>query len=275
MMAGIQMKKGGKVFSHGKKSAKGKLTAVIFVLIILIGGTAAVLMFSPLLLLSDIYVNETVNYTADEIIEASGIQKGENAIYYLGGSFRHLINLRMGVAEENVNKLPWIETAEIKYVIPDKVYITVTERTAIAWIRYFGNYLLVDEEGYVLDVETELDDRYPEIRGVQLDKFVLGEKLQTKEPEKLSVLVQLLQSLNAVDLDAPQRLVEVLDWVDIPENKELYLSLDNRITAKIKMDDELIYRLSYLKELYYNYIKPEERGMIDFFDNKYARFVAE
>ena len=263
------------VLPNENKPIKGAGIRLIFVSVILIGILAAVLMFSPLLLLSDIYVNETVNYSADEIIDASGIRKGENAIYYLGGSLKHLIHFRMGIAEQNVEKLPWIKSAEIKYVFPGKVFITVTERNAIAWVRYFGNYLLVDEQGYVLEVATELDDRYPEIRGVQLDKFVLGEKIQTEEPEKISVLVQLLQSLNAVDMNTPRKLVEVLDWVDIPENKELYLSLDNRITAKIKMDSELIYRLSYVKELYYNYIKPEERGMIDFFDNKYARFIAE
>lgn len=268
-------RKGDNVLLQGEKSVKGKAVTLIFVLIVLVGGMAAVLLFSPLLLLSEIYVNETINYTAEEIIEASGIQKGENAVNYLGGSFSHLIRLRMGIPEKNIDKLPWIKSSEVKYVFPGKVYITVTERNAIAWIRYFGNYLLVDEEGYVLDIAAELDDRHPEIRGVQLDKFTLGNKIQTKEPEKISMLVQLLQSLNAVDVNSPQKLVEVLDWVDIPENKELYLSLDNRITAKIKMDDELIYRLSYLKELYYNYIKLEERGMIDFFDNKYARFVAE
>jgi len=63
--------------------------------------------------------------------------------------------------------------------------------------------------------------------------------------------------------------------VDFLQDKELFLSLDERITARVKLDDELTYRLSYLKELYYNYIKPEEKGMIDFFDQKYARFIAE
>ncbi|NLM10202.1 MAG: FtsQ-type POTRA domain-containing protein [Clostridiaceae bacterium] len=260
---------------HSRKKGKGRLIKSIFILLVLIGSLAAVLMFSPLLLLSDIHADEAVNYTADEIIEASGIEIGENAINYLGGSLNHLIHLRMGKAERNINKLPWVEFSEVKYVFPDKVYITVTERNAIAWICYFGNYLLVDEEGYVLEVAGVLDDRYPEIRGVQLSKFTLGDKIQTEEPEKITLLVQLLKSLNVVDMDSPQKLIEVLDWVDIPKNKELYLSLDNRITAKIKMDDELIYKLSYLRELYYNYIKPEERGMIDFFDNKYARFVAE
>jgi hypothetical protein len=66
-----------------------------------------------------------------------------------------------------------------------------------------------------------------------------------------------------------------VDWIDILENRELYISLDDRITAKIKINDELTYRLSYLKELYYNHIKPDEKGMIDFYDDKYARFIAE
>lgn len=267
--------KGNKASVRRRKARKRKAVKSIFILVIVIGGLAAVLMFSPLLLLSDIYVNETVNYTADEIIEASGIEKGDNAIRHLGGSIMHLLHLRMGAAEKNVEKLPWIKSAVVKYEFPDKVYITVTERQAIAWVRYYGNYLLVDEEGYVLKVAAGLDDSYPEIRGVQLDKFTLGGKIQTEESEKISMLVQLLQSLHMVDLNSSRKLVDVLDWIDIPENKELYLSLDGRITAKIKMDDELTYKLSYLKELYYNYIKPEERGMIDFFDNKYARFVAE
>lgn len=274
---GIQMektRKGDMVLLHREEGVKSKAT-IFILLLILIGSLAVVMMFSPLLLLSDIYVNETVNYTAEEIVEASGIKKGENAINYLGGSFSHLIHFRMGVAEEKVEGLPWVETAEIKYEFPSTVYITVTERNAIAWIRYFGNYLLVDEEGYVMEVATELDGRYPEIRGVQLDKFTLGDKIHTKEPEKITWLVQLLRSLNVVDKDSSQKLTDVLDWVDIPENRELYLSLDKRITAKIKMDDELTYRLSYLKELYYNHIKPEERGMIDFFDDKYARFIDE
>jgi len=43
----------------------------------------------------------------------------------------------------------------------------------------------------------------------------------------------------------------------------------------MELDDRITYHLSYLKELYYNYIKPEEKGMIDFFDEKYARFIAE
>jgi hypothetical protein len=63
--------------------------------------------------------------------------------------------------------------------------------------------------------------------------------------------------------------------VDFLQSKELYLSLDERITARIELNDELTYRLSYLKELYYNYIKPEEKGMVDFFDEKYARFIVE
>lgn len=241
----------------------------------MIGCMAAVVMFSPLLLLSDISVNEAKHYTAEDIIRISGIEKGKNAVYYLGGSFTHLLNLRMGQAEARVENLPWIKTAEIRYYFPDKVYIAVTERNAVAWIRYMSNYLLIDEDGYVMEVSSELDEQYPEIRGVQLSRFNLGGKIETKEPEKITGLVKLLQSLEQIDEPSGRKLGEVLDWIDFPKDSELFLSLDGRITAKMELDDEITYHLSYLKELYYNYIKPEEKGMIDFFDDKYARFIAE
>lgn len=254
---------------------KHKGIKILFVFVIITGVLAAVMMFSPLLLLSDIRVNALSNYSENEIIQISGLEKGENVLHYLGGSLKHLFSLRMGKAESRVQNLPWVKTAEVEYHFPGRVVVTITERNAIAWVKYMGNYLLVDEEGYVMEVTSSLDDRYPEIRGVQLDKFALGRKIETEKPEKIQWLVQLLQSLEQVDQSPYPKLGEVLDWVDFLQDKELYMSLDGRITAKIKLNDELTYKLSYLKELYYNYIKPEENGLIDFFDEKYARFIAE
>lgn len=248
---------------------------LIISIMLLIAGMAAVMMFSPLFLLSEIRVSETVNYTEDDVIRVSGIIKGENAIKYLGGSIQHLLFFRMGKAERQVENLPWIKTAEIRFVFPGTANISLIEREAIAWIKHMGNYLLIDEEGFVMKVSTTLSDQYPEIRGVPLDRFTIGKKIETKEPESINWMVKLLQSLDAVDAGKQQKLIEVLDWVDFLDEREIYISMDKRITGKIKLDDDITYRLSYLKELYYNYIKPEERGMIDFFDEKYARFIAE
>lgn len=254
---------------------KKKGIKLLISLLLLIAGLAVVIMFSPLFLLTDIYVNETVNYTAEEIIRISGIEKGKNAIKYLGGSIGHLLQFRMGKAERQAENLPWVKSAEIKYVFPGTAEITIQEREAIAWIKHMGNYLLIDEEGYVMKVSSDLNDSYPEIRGVPLNGFTIGKKIETKEPDNIKWMVQLLMSLDMVDENKQQKLVEVLDWIDFLDDREIYISMDQRITGKIKLDDNITYRLSYIKELYYNYIKPEERGMIDFFDEKYARFIAE
>jgi hypothetical protein len=53
------------------------------------------------------------------------------------------------------------------------------------------------------------------------------------------------------------------------------MSLDRRIAARVNLDSELTYRLSLLKEIYYNHIKKEEKGIVDFFGDKYARFIPE
>ena len=52
--------------------------------------------------------------------------------------------------------------------------------------------------------------------------------------------------------------------IDFSENDELYMSLDRRIAARVNLDSELTYRLSLLKEIYYNHIKKEEKGIVDF-----------
>ena len=233
------------------------------------------MMFSPLFLLSQIKVDEISRYTKDDIIKVSGIETGQNAIKYIGGSFKHLLQMRMGKAEKYVENLPWVKSAIVQYQFSGVVHISIIERNAIAWIKYMGNYLLVDEEGVVLEVSTELDERYPEIRGLKPDKYTIGKIIEIAKPERITWLVQLLKSLDHVDRDSPQSLVAALDWIDFSENNELYMSLDGRITARVNLDSELTYRLSLLKEIYYNHIKKEEKGMVDFFGDKYARFIPE
>lgn len=242
---------------------------------LIILGLAAVIIFSPLFLLSQITVDEISRYNKDDIIKVSGIETGQNAIKYVGGSLQHLLQMRMGKAEKYVENLPWIKSAVIQYQFSGVVHISITERNAIAWIKHKGNYLLVDEEGVVLEVSTELDERYPEIRGLEPDKYTIGKTIEIKKPERITWLVQLLKSLDHVDRDSSQSLIEALDWIDFSENNELYMSLDERITARVNLDSELTYRLSLLKEIYYNHIKREEKGMVDFFGDKYARFIPE
>ncbi|NLG89332.1 MAG: FtsQ-type POTRA domain-containing protein [Clostridiaceae bacterium] len=256
-----------------RKNNRG-FTVLISILLIILG-LAAVIIFSPLFLLSQITVDEISKYTKEDIIRVSGIEKGQNALKYVGGSIEHLLQMRMGKAEKYVENLPWVKSAVIQYKFSGVVHISVIERNAIAWIKYMGNYLLVDEEGVVLEVSTELDERYPEIRGLKPDKYTIGKIIEIEKPERITWLVQLLRSLEHVDRDSPQSLVAALDWIDFSENDELYMSLDGRIAARVNLDSELTYRLSLLKEIYYNHIKKEEKGMVDFFGDKYARFIPE
>lgn len=188
---------------------------------------------------------------------------------------RHLLQMRMGKAEKYVENLPWVKSAFIQFQFSGVVHISVIERNPIAWIKYMGNYLLVDEEGVVLEVSTQLDERYPEIRGLKPEKYTIGKMIEIEKPERITWLVQLLKSLEHVDRDSSQSLVEALDWIDFSENDELYMSLDRRIAARVNLDSELTYRLSLLKEIYYNHIKKEEKGIVDFFGDKYARFIPE
>jgi cell division protein FtsQ len=159
-----------------KKSNKG-FTFFITVLLIILG-LAAVMMFSPLFLLSQIKVDDISRYTKDDIINVSGIEKGQNAMKYLGGSMRHLLQMRMGKAEKYVENLPWVKSAFIQFQFSGVVHISVIERNPIAWIKYMGNYLLVDEEGVVLEVSTQLDERYPEIRGLKPEKYTIGKMIE-------------------------------------------------------------------------------------------------
>ena len=57
---------------------------------------------------------------------------------------------------EKVKQNAYIDTVEIKRTLPDVVTIVVTERTATYQISFSNMYMLINNQGYMLET-TELD----------------------------------------------------------------------------------------------------------------------
>ena len=65
--------------------------------------------------------------------------------------FEECTQLRMGKAESRVENLPWARTAEVQYLFQVQFKLLLPkERYCMG--KVYANYLLVDEEGYVLEV---------------------------------------------------------------------------------------------------------------------------
>lgn len=95
---------------------------------------------SSALALRRVEVVGNTHVTKEELAAASGLVPGTN-----------LLVLSTGRVASKIESLAWIRDVRVERIIPSKVRITVTERTAAAKVLLPGGAYIVDEEGVVLD----------------------------------------------------------------------------------------------------------------------------
>ncbi len=112
-------------------------------------------------------------YTDAQIIEASGVSKGDN-----------LVALNREKVEKNITKkLPYIASVEIKNGFPDKIIFVIHEDAIRSAVETSSGVILLDKDGKVLSKVATLDEVYADCTlpgGVAYN----SEEKTTKKTEK-------------------------------------------------------------------------------------------
>lgn len=123
------------------KRRRGRFSGLYKVLSILLVAAAVVLACVVFFRVNSVEVEGNVRYTAEDIIEASGIQIGDN-----------LIGLsRSRVSAAICTQLPYVENVSIKKVLPDRVVLEVLERVAAASVDSAEGRWLISAQGKLLE----------------------------------------------------------------------------------------------------------------------------
>lgn len=123
------------------RKRRGRFRLIYKFLSILIVSAAVILACVVFFRVNSIEVAGNVHYTAEEIIQASGIQLGEN-----------LVALPKSRVASNIRtQLPYVEGVSIQRVLPDGVLIKVTERAAAASVDSAEGRWLISAQGKLLE----------------------------------------------------------------------------------------------------------------------------
>ena len=121
-------------------------------------------------------VTGNLRYTTEEIIEASGIQTGDNLIILSGSRVSAAIRAR----------LPYVEGVAIRKTLPDGVSIKVTERVAAASVESAEGRWLISAQGKLLEKDNG-SVRTVQIEGLTAVGPYAGGMVQTAEEESLTL----------------------------------------------------------------------------------------
>ena len=167
-----------------KKRKKVFRTIKVLLLIgVILGGTIYFLL-SPIFNITEINVSGNSKISSEEIISLSGIQKNENTF-----------KINKKTVKDKIRENPYIDTISIKRTLPDSITIYVTERVATYRINKANTYMLINNQGYMLEI-TDEENNLPIITGLQTtdEEIQEGNRLCVEDLEKLEDVLKISES---------------------------------------------------------------------------------
>ncbi len=172
-----------------KRKQKKKSSPLPFFLVILIViGISIGCMLTPAFNISNIEVSSGIYVTKEEILNKALYVKGINTL-----------KINTKTLEKKVEEIPYIQSADIKRILPDELSITYIERTPYAIVKYLESYVIMDKYGYVLEIKKENDMKdLTIIYGVDAEEYVPGQILDGAARLKYENTAYLLEAANRV-----------------------------------------------------------------------------
>jgi hypothetical protein len=185
----------------------GRSSAIYIAIGLLLIVLMTIIGASAFLRIMDIKVEGVAIYTAEEVIESSGISTGDNLLFVNARNSSRILLAAM----------PFISEVKITRVPPDTVLIEVTESDAIATIAYAGETLIIDSAGRVLKKGDTKPEGLIEVRGVALDDVAVGSPLRSElgAEMRLQYMQDVLIALEREGLQADVSYLDVSNITNI------------------------------------------------------------
>ena len=139
-------------------------------------------------------------YQKDDIINASGIAKGDDLLF-----------LNLDAASRNIkSEMPFVRDVTIKRLLPSVILIEIKETTAIATIEYQDSVLIIDSDCKILKTEENAPDGLIEVVGLSFIDQVEGSVLKA-ELGSDKQLQYLKDVLSAIETEGIEKDISYLD----------------------------------------------------------------
>jgi cell division protein FtsQ len=82
---------------------------------------------------------------------------------------RSVLRIPLDLRRSELEQLPWVESASVQRVLPNRLRVELTERTPIAFLRNRNEIALIDAHGVILDRPEGEDLNFPIVTGLSED----------------------------------------------------------------------------------------------------------
>jgi cell division protein FtsQ len=104
---------------------------------------------------------DQIDVTGNKIVSRESVLK-----QFLRDRNRSVLQIPLDKRRSELEQLPWVESASVQRILPNRLHIELAERTPIAFARSGNQLYLIDAHGVILDRPQNEDWRFPIVSGV-------------------------------------------------------------------------------------------------------------
>ena len=244
--------------SYHRKRRQGRFSFLYKILIFVAICGAIAVALALFFKVDTITVTGNSRYTANQIIEASGIETGDN-MFFLN---------KYHASERITAALPYVETVRSSRQLPDTLVVTVTECTAPAAVSQDGKLWLLSGDGKIVDAKTGDGKQYAVVEGLTLLEPQVGADLQVPEEQQPSA--RLLLTLLGLLRD--KNMLGDVQTIDLSDTASVVMRYLDRFDVTFRWDADFDYKLDYLLAVVER-LEVNEKGAIDMTQEGKASFI--
>jgi len=192
-------------------------TGLMSLLVVLIALVIAALISTQVFVVREILVVGGDGTDPENVAGLTGIALEENIF---------LVDLSR--VRENLASDPTIEVVNVSRVYPDKIKVEIVSRIPFAAVPYLGNYIILDSNGIVTQVQPELPlGSYVLLTGIPVSGYALGQPLEVLEPvamENFMLAAGILQETEALQYVAEVN-IENVDRINLLSKEGILVEL--------------------------------------------------
>jgi cell division protein FtsQ len=187
---------------------------------------------NPRFAIQQIVVDNDGVLTPERVVQFAGVQIGEN-----------LLSLDLSRVRNSLEMLPLVRGVEVRRLLPNRLFIRVDERAAVARLRVPTRELgdaafYIDRAGFVMKpiklpdgtlLPPQMPRPVPVLTGVSLADVRVGRRVESEQ------IYRALEMLDKLDQAVAGSLMEI-EQIDLSKPRELVLT--TRQQTKVKLDVE-------------------------------------
>lgn len=207
-----------------KRRKRKKIKRYTLLIIMLISISVTLCLKLPYFNIKNIEVENNRNISSDEIIKLSDIKRGKNIFY---------LDLRQ--SKTNIAKNSYILSVEIRRKLPSMIKISVEERTAVFYIKKGEKYLVVDNNGVILEEKDLINGmKLIKLDGFDKSSYKVGEVINEQDIKKIKSIGQITELIKNLNEDVPEP--SIVDLNDLTDIKVCYGNMIIKLGTSDDMD---------------------------------------